>query len=264
MNSADVQTRLEVALDVSALAEALVLKYFRNPDLAVQLKQDRSPVTVADRGAEELLRGKIRQAFPDDAILGEEFGETAGTSGFRWILDPIDGTKPFISGVPLFGMLIGLEYEGVPAAGICRLPGVGEVVYAQRGEGAWWQVQDAPPRQVHVRETPTLEDSLFCFTDVECWIETGRLDAFSQLSDRCRLARGWGDCYGHILVATGRADVMIDPLLSIWDALALIPIIEEAGGVFMDWTGTSTAQGGNGISTTPTLRAAVLDCLNTD
>lgn len=261
MDEKAVQSRLQFGLEVSALAEAIVMKYFMNESLQVVLKGDQSPVTVADRGAEEFLRGKISQEFPDDAIMGEEFGPQDGTSGYRWILDPIDGTKSFIHGVPLFGMLIGLQYEGECVAGICRLPATGEVVYAQRGAGAWWVRDGQAAVPAKVSTTTEMTDALFLFTAVEGFTEIDRDDVLSKFSRASRLSRSWGDCYGHILVATGRADFMVDPLLAEWDAAALIPIIEEAGGVFMDWTGKLTATGGNGISTTPALKAAILETI---
>src|SRR5690554_6520847 len=133
-----VDERLHFALDASARAESLVMEYFLDSGLDVELKSDQSPVTAADRGAEKLLREELLRQFPDDAVLGEEFGETRGTSGFRWILDPVDGTKSFVHGVPLFGMLIGLQYRSGHVAGICRMPALREVVYARRGGGTWW------------------------------------------------------------------------------------------------------------------------------
>ncbi|TWT58421.1 Histidinol-phosphatase [Thalassoglobus neptunius] len=262
MDSNDIQHRLEFTLDASERAEAIVMKYFLDAKLQVQLKGDRSPVTVADRGAEEFLRGKIAQEFPDDAILGEEFGEQPGTSGYRWILDPIDGTKSFIHGVPLFGMLIGLQFEETCVAGICRIPALNEVVYARRGGGAWWQRGDDSPVRAQVRSQDSMENSLFLFTAVEGFQEIDRMDALEKFSSASGLSRSWGDCYGHMLVATGRADFMVDPLLAEWDAAALIPIVEEAGGVFMTWAGESTATGGNGISTTPALRDEILKICN--
>lgn len=257
----EIQERLDAALLLSEDAERIVLKYFRNTGLQVELKGDLSPVTAADRGAESFLREEILKRFPEDAILGEEFGEQPGTSGFRWILDPIDGTKAFIYGIPLFGMLLGLQHDGENVVGVCRMPGTRDVVYAQTGGGAWWQIQGQDPVQVHVSSQTALRDSLFVFTDVECWQTTKNQEVLLRMADTCRLARGWGDCFGHMLVATGRAEVMIDPLLSEWDAAALIPIITEAGGVFMDWNGQTTAMGGNGISTTPALKEAVLSRL---
>lgn len=258
MNTDEIVARLQFGLDVSARAEAIVMKYFLDETLQVTLKGDHSPVTVADRGAEEFLRGKIAQEFPDDTIMGEEFGEQAGSSGYRWVLDPIDGTKSFIYGVPLFGMLIGIQYESEGVAGICRIPALREVVYAQRGGGAWWQRGDLPPKKAKVRETTKLSESLFLFTAVEGFQQINRFDALEKFSSACKLSRSWGDCYGHILVATGRADLMVDPLLAEWDGAALMPIIEEAGGLFMDWSGTATVTGGNGISTVPALKDEIL------
>jgi histidinol-phosphatase len=259
----EVSSRLEFALHASEQADAFVMSYYGNSALVIDLKDDQSPVTIADRGAEELLRELLLKAFPDDSVMGEEFGETAGTSGFRWILDPIDGTKSFIHQVPLFGMLIGLQYSGNNVAGICRLPALQEVVYAARGSGTWWRRGDQKPVRAQVTKTSSLEDALFCYTAVEGFQQIGRMDVLDRFGKDCRLSRGWGDCYGHVLVATGRADIMIDPLLAEWDACALIPLVEEAGGVFMDWTGVSTTLGGNGISLTPALKPAVQERIQT-
>ena len=258
MNTNEIEARLQFGLDISARAEAIVMKYFLDDSLQISLKQDQSPVTVADRGAEEFLRGKIGQEFPEDGVMGEEFGEKSGTSGYRWILDPIDGTKSFIHGVPLFGMLIGIQYDEDYAAGICRIPALEEVVYAHRGGGAWWQRGDSRPVAAKIRPTNEMRDALFLFTAVEGFQQIGRFDALEAFSNSCKLSRSWGDCYGHILVATGRADLMVDPLLAEWDGAALMPIIEEAGGIFMDWTGQATVSGGNGISCVPALREAIL------
>ncbi|WP_437202503.1 inositol monophosphatase family protein [Planctomicrobium sp. SH664] len=261
MSAALINQRLQFGLDASAVAERLVLDYYLQSGLQVDWKSDLSPVTAADRGAEELLRQQILKNFPEDAVLGEEFGETPGSSGFRWILDPVDGTKSFIHGTPLFGMLVGLQFRGEPVAGICRLPAVREVIYAARGEGAWWIRGDQPAVRAQVTGQTRLKESLFCYTAVEGFTEIGRLDALEKLSAGTRLSRGWGDCYGHMLVATGRADLMVDPLLAEWDAAALIPIIQEAGGDFVNWNGESSATGGNGISLTPALRNEVLKLL---
>lgn len=256
-----VEERLQFALEVSKQAEELVMSYFLTSGLQVDLKSDDSPVTAADRGAEELLREKILRVYPDDAVLGEEFGVTPGSSGFRWILDPVDGTKSFVHGTPLFGMLIGLQYEGVCVAGVCRLPAVQEVVYARRGGGAWWQRGTSPAVRCHVASPKPMKESLFCYTAVEGFQEIDRVDVLVELSRRTRISRGWGDCYGHMLVATGRAELMVDPLLAEWDACALIPIVEEAGGVFMSWSGESTAIGGNGISLIPSLKDELMSIL---
>lgn len=251
--------RLDFAVDAARQASDYILKYYQASDLAVELKSDQSPVTVADRGAEELLRELILAAFPDDGVLGEEFPETPGRNGFRWILDPIDGTKSFVHGVPLFGTLIGLEFEKESLLGVCRFPALDEVVYAAKGQGAWWQCRDEAPRPAKVSKATRLEDAVFCTTTMTRWETIGHRDTFDTLCRTARLTRGWGDCFGHMLVATGRIDVMVDPAMSPWDACALLPIVEEAGGVWMDWKGESTIYSGNGISVTPGLKERILE-----
>lgn len=257
----EIEVRLQFALDHSRAAGELILGYYQSAELAVDLKSDESPVTAADRGAEQLLRKRIEQAFPGDGILGEEFGETPSQTGYRWILDPVDGTKSFVSGVPLFGTLIGLEFEGQTVMGVCRFPALDEVVYAQKGGGTWWQVRNLPAIQTHVTKVSEISKALFCFTEIEGWNRIGRYEAFTRLSKEARITRGWGDCYGHAMVATGRADFIVDPLMSPWDAAALVPILQEAGGHFVDWNGAATIHGGNGVSVNHALKDAVLERL---
>ena len=255
------QSRLDFALDAARKASELILRYYHNPDLAVELKEDRSPVTAADRGAEELLREQIGRQFPDDGILGEEFGEKPSDNGYQWILDPVDGTKSFVHGVPLFGTLIGLKCEERLVLGVCRFPALDEVVFAVESGGTWWQTGNGQPRQTQVTGVADLSQALFCTTTVTGWETAGRQDAFETLCRKTRLTRGWGDCYGHILVATGRADVMVDPGLSPWDAAALVPILQEAGGHFLDWDGEPSIYTGNGFSVNDALKDAVLQVL---
>ena len=249
MPDADWSARLELALATAREAGDITLKYFRENNYAVELKRDRSPVTIADREAEQHLRGRIAAAFPADAILGEEFSERPGESGYRWILDPIDGTKSFISGVPLFGTLIGVEFQGRSVAGVVHIPALNETAYAARGQGAWIVRGDRPPAPARVSRTPRLAESLFCTSEIRSFSKSGRRPAFDEFDAACRLARTWGDCYGYLLVATGRADVMVDPLMNVWDCAALQPIIEEAGGTFTDWQGEPTIYGGESIAT---------------
>jgi histidinol-phosphatase len=262
MPDSEVSARLTAALRGYEFARVLILRHYRDADLSVELKKDQTPVTAADRGAEELLREFLGKEFPDDAILGEEFGETTGTSGYRWILDPVDGTKSFIARVPLFGTLIGLEYQGRSVAGICGLPALDEIVYAEQGGGTWWKHGNAPPRSCRVTPTAALSDAMLCFTSLGSWEYVGRQKTMDYLTRTCRLTRGWGDCFGHILVATGRADVMIDPQLSLWDAAALVPILQEAGGHFLDWTGAARADGGSGVSVNAALKDEVIALLS--
>lgn len=252
------ERRLTFARAAALEAGQLILTYYQSAHLAVERKRDSSPVTAADREAEQLIRAGIAREFSGDGILGEEFGETPGTSGFRWILDPVDGTKSFIHGVPLFGTLIGLEFEQKCVVGVCHIPVLGETAWGGKGLGAWWQPSGGEVRAARVTQVNRLSDAMFCFTTVQGFGRIGRQDAFEALIAGTALARGWGDCYGHMLVATGRAEVMVDPLMNLWDAAALIPIIEEAGGHFMDWNGAATAHSGNGISVNALLRDSVL------
>jgi histidinol phosphatase-like enzyme (inositol monophosphatase family) len=255
------EARLKFALAAAESAAHLILKFYQSANLAVEPKRDSSPVTEADRGAELLIRELIEQQFPRDGVLGEEFGETVGSSGYRWILDPVDGTKSFIHGVPLFGTLIGLEHEGDCVVGVCRFPALKETVYASRGAGTWWARDDGPAQRARVSAIKKMSDALFCITTITGWERTGKLPAFERLCKAAGLTRGWGDCYGHILVATGRADVMVDPAMNPWDAAALVPIMEEAGGCFMDWKGNTSIHSGNGVSVNADLREDVLKLL---
>ncbi len=247
--SDEVQARLVLAIEAGRAAGDVTLRYFGQDNFDVELKSDASPVTVADRQAETLLRSRIQEAFPDDAIVGEEFDDVAGSSGYRWIVDPIDGTKSFIHGVPLYGTMVGVEFDGRCVVGVVVFPGLNQYIYASQGQGAWYVRGDEPPQRANVSQTPKLEQSLFCVTSVASFSTLGRGDAFDRLMKAAQLTRSWGDCYGYLLVATGRAEVMIDAAMNVWDAAALQPIIEEAGGTFTDWNGESTIHHGEGIAT---------------
>ena len=214
----------------------------------VERKGDDSPVTAADRRAEEHLRERIAGEFADDAVLGEELPDRPGTSGFRWILDPIDGTKSFIHGVPLYGTLVGLEHEGRPVLGVIRIPALGECVYAAVGQGAWYVCGDEQPTRAKVSDCAALGQGLFVTSEVLSFESIGRRDVFDRLQATARLTRTWGDCYGYLMVATGRAELMVDPVLNVWDAAAILPVIEEAGGRFTDWLGRPTIHSGQAIA----------------
>ena len=256
-----IQKRLILAIDLAYHAGQKTLEWFSNPLLEVRHKSDRSPVTVADEMAESFVRQALLSAFPSDGFLGEESGSVEGTSGFDWIVDPIDGTKSFIHGVPLFGTLIGVEFASTCVIGVVRFPALNEVIYAAQGHGAWWKTKDAPLRRVHVSSVESLSQATFCNTNPTRWLAINKREALHTLLSTVQLARGWGDCYGHMLVATGRAELMIDPAMNPWDAAALKPIVEEAGGCFIDWTGIPTIHGGNGLSVIPSLKDEVLKIL---
>ncbi len=258
VNDTELTTRFELAKQFSRQAGQLTLKYFRQ-GVEVERKDDASPVTVADREVEQLLRRQITDAFPKDAILGEEYGETAGTSDFRWILDPIDGTKSFISGVPLYGTLVGIEYRGRAVAGVIEIPALAESVAAARGGGAWFQFGEQPPVPAKAATSGDLGEGLFVTTQRDAFDKRGAGDVFTSLESRAAITRTWGDCYGYLLVATGRALLMVDPVVSVWDAAALQPVIEEAGGVFVDWSGEATIHSGDALAATRDIIGEVVE-----
>ncbi len=249
MSETDLTARLQKAQDFASQAGAVTLRYYCQDNYSVELKHDQSPVTVADRQAEELLRERIAAAFPEDAILGEEFPERPGTSGYRWILDPIDGTKSFISGVPLYGTLIGVEFESRSVAGVIYIPALDEMISAAVGQGAWYVRGSSAPRPARVSAKTTLSEGLFLTSEVKTFDRVGRRKAYERLEAASRLTRTWGDCYGYLLVAVGRAEAMVDPVMNVWDCAALQPILEEAGGTFTDWKGQPTIYGGEAIAT---------------
>lgn len=240
------------AVDLALNAGAITLKYFRQSP-QTDTKADGSFVTIADREAEEYLRARISERFPDDAILGEEGGTRAGSSGRRWIVDPIDGTFAFVHGVPFYGVLIGLEIDGQPTLGVVNLPALNEVVYAAHGLGCFVNGEPA-----HVSQTKRLADALLLCTDFGTCEKHGFGKPASVLQQSVQARRTWGDCYGHVLVATGRAEIMLDPVMNLWDCAALLPILEEAGGTFTDWQGKRGINGGNAISTNGVLLQEVM------
>ena len=234
---------IQFAVELARGAGDITLKYFRRtPETTT--KTDGSYVTIADREAEAYIRRQIRERFPEDGILGEEEGESQGRSGRRWIIDPIDGTFSFVHGVPFYGVLIGVETDGEMSAGVINIPALGELVSAAKGLGCYL---NGEPTQVS--QTRRLEDALLLCTDFTACERYGFGEAAKRLQSRARTSRTWGDCYGYVLVATGRADVMLDPVMNVWDCAALLPIMEEAGGTFTDWRGVGAVDAGNSIAT---------------
>jgi histidinol phosphatase-like enzyme (inositol monophosphatase family) len=234
---------MEAALEVARLSSLVALRYFRQ-ELVVETKRDGSPVTLADRAAEQFAREWIHARFPADAVLGEEFGETPGASGRRWLLDPIDGTKSFIRGVPLWGTCVAVSEGAEVLAGAAGYPAVEEFLAAAPGEGCWHN-----GTRCRVSDVAILEDATVLVTDDRIFQFPERRAGWDALSRRAGLSRSWGDCYGYLLVATGRAEVMVDPILNLWDAPMFMPIIEEAGGVFTGWNGQRDAFASDVIAT---------------
>ena len=259
--------RLELAVRLVREAGAHAMTYYQAQDMGLDFKPDRSPVTRADKEGEELIRRVLDVECPADAILGEEYGEKEGSSGYRWLLDPIDGTESFIRGVPLFGCMAALEHDGSAVAGTICFPALGEIVYAAKGEGAWWANGIGAPteplqrRPARVSSVSELGGATFCATGLHNFDRIGKAEGFAKLLAAVREARGWSDCYGHYLVATGRVDIMIDPLMHVWDNAPLLPIIEAAGGRFSGLGAEHSIYAPNALSTNGLLHEAVLALL---
>lgn len=226
--------------EIARGAGDITLKYFQSRKLEIMTKGDESPVTRADRESEEYLRTRIREHFPEDVILGEEYGSQGSNPDRRWILDPLDGTKSFIHGVPIYGVLIALEEGGTVTHGVVHLPALGETVSAAMGKGCFWNGERA-----HVSEKISLSESLLCTTSPSRLEDLVGHSKYESITRSFGLYRGWGDCWGHILVATGRAEAMLDARTAIWDAAPLGVIVEEAGGACFDFRGNKTIDGGD-------------------
>lgn len=245
---------LRIALQAADIARDVVMPLYES-GTSVELKADRTPVTAADRGAEEAIRAFLARECPAHGVLGEEFGETAGDGRHRWVLDPIDGTKSFIHHVPLFGTLIALEHDGLPVVGVIACHAAGETAYAAQGHGAF--VNGSPAR---VSRTALIADATISMTSYSrVWKDEPA--AFAALASSGALMRAWGDCYGYLLVASGRADVMLDPEMNLWDVAALYPVITEAGGRLTTWDG-SEAVGGSAVATNGLLHDDVMRLLH--
>lgn len=246
---------LETATAFAREAGDVTLRYFGGL-VDAEAKGDGSPVTLADREAESLLRTRIEERWPEHGILGEEFGTTREDAAIRWILDPIDGTRSFMRGVPLYGVLIGVEGPDGPFVGVAHFPALNETVAAGEGLGCRWNGNPCA-----VSDIEELDWSLVLTTDAERILSRPQGPGFRSLMRGSSFSRTWGDCYGHILVATGRAEVMVDPVLSSWDAGPLLTILTEAGGRFTDLGGRRTIHGGSGISSNGRIHDLVLEAL---
>jgi histidinol phosphatase-like enzyme (inositol monophosphatase family) len=229
-----------------------LLFYYRQKNLGVETKQDQSPVTIADKETERALRKAIRTRFPDHAIRGEEHDDEPGDSDYSWIIDPIDGTKAFITGCPLFGTLIGLLHKGIPVCGSISFPVLNEWIH---GDGTTsWSGQD----RILASNTEKLEKATVMISDPRLVRQYQPNSRFDELWKNAPIARTWGDCYGYFLVATGKADIMMDPVLSPWDILPLIPVLHGAGAVITDWQGNSAVSGSSALACNPLLHRQVL------
>lgn len=251
VSPSDFAKRIEFGLRLATEASKVTLKYFRTDSFRVERKNDRSPVTLADKQAEETVRKLLESHYPEDAILGEEFGGIAGTTPFEWIIDPIDGTKSFISGVPLYSTLVGLTYRGQPVLGVISIPALGELILGVQGLGAWYGMashenRDRPVlNRTYVNQVDNLGDGLFLTSQVDNFDRRGAQSAYQNLESMAYVSRSWGDGYGYLLVATGRAELMVDPIVNPWDVAAVAPVITEAGGKFTSWSGIEDIRAGH-------------------
>lgn len=247
---------LDFAVETAYLAGRLTLGYFQ-AGIRPDFKADQTPVTVADQKAEELIRGRIEKKFPDHAIVGEEFGKSAHKgASHRWYIDPIDGTKAFTRGVPLYGVLLGLEIEGRAEAGVAYFPALDEMVAAATGLGCRFN-----GRPARVSSVGRMEDAVVTFTDPDSFARYGRAEAWQRISQAAYVCAGWGDAYGHCLVATGRAELMLDAVVNDWDCAPFPPILKEAGGYFGDWSGNETICANEAISANAAVLPRVLELI---
>jgi myo-inositol-1(or 4)-monophosphatase len=257
--SESLRTYLDFATETAYLAGRLTLGYFQT-GVRPNFKADDSPVTVADHQAEELIRGRIERTYPRHAIVGEEYGlKEASGSRYRWYVDPIDGTKSFVRGVPLYAVLIGLEIDGAIQVGVAYFPALGEMLAAASGEGCWWN-----GRPARVSQISSLERAVVAFTDPANFESYGRSQEWARIKRATYYRAGWGDAYGHALVATGRVELMLDPIMNSWDCGPFPAILSEAGGYFGDWQGNPTIHGNEAMSTTQALLPQVLATMHKD
>lgn len=251
MPTQSLELLMHAAADVARVAGDVALRHFRSA-LRVETKGDGSPVTIADREAERVAREWLAERFPADGILGEEHGVERPDAARRWVIDPIDGTKTFVRGVPLWGTLVAVAEGDDVLAGAAYFPAVGELVAAAPGAGCWWNGVRA-----HVSDVDALGSATLVTTDERFTHRPDRRADWERVASRAGIVRSWGDCYGYLLVATGRAELMCDAIVGDWDTAPFLPIVEEAGGVFTDWDGRRTAFGRSAIATNAALGSVV-------
>jgi myo-inositol-1(or 4)-monophosphatase len=268
----NLQPYLTFARQLAYRAGRITLSYY-NKGIQHALKEDESPVTAADQATEEFIRSEIERNYPNHAIVGEEFGESPsppsprpagegprsggeGSNPFRWFVDPIDGTKSFMKGVPFYSVLIGLEIEGVSRVGAVCFPALDEILYAADGLGCWCN-----GKRMRVSEIHELKQAVFLFTSWSSFRTAKRLDALERLHKECFFGRGWGDAYGYHMVATGRAEIMLDPTINIWDVAPFPPILREAGGFLGSWAGKEGHTHGEAIACNAALKSKFLELI---
>jgi histidinol-phosphatase len=248
---------LNLALELADRADAITLPRFRAHDFSVSTKPDLTPVTEVDRAVEAMISEMLSTQRPEDAMVGEEYG-SRGSSPRRWIVDPIDGTKSFVRGVPVFATLIAL-YEGeTPLVGVVSAPALGRRWYAAGGQGAW-RMAGGEPERIRVSGVDTLSNASLSYASLSGWLQRGTRDRFLELCDAVWRTRGYGDFWSYMLVAEGAVDIACEPELELYDMAALAPIVTEAGGRFTDLRGVDGPFGPNALVTNGALHDAVLE-----
>ncbi len=248
---------LDFLTETAYLAGKITLAHFLT-EIKPGFKSDNTPVTIADHQSEQFIRQRIEKTYPHSSILGEEFGASENSqSGLRWIIDPIDGTKAFMRGVPLYAVLIGLEMDGEVRAGVAYFPGLDEMIAAADGEGCWWN-----GRRAHVSAEKDLSRAYLLTTDWGNFGKYGREKEWARLSNSVFHRAGWSDAYAFDLVATGRSEIALEPQMAVWDCGPFPPILREAGGYFGDWAGKSTIYGKEALACSLDLLDAILPILN--
>lgn len=253
--NADWQSRYEEGVRAAQVAGKIALEYF-DKGVAVETKPDQSPVTIADRSAEQALRKHLLAHFPNDGFLGEEFGDTPGTTGYRWIIDPIDGTRSFVRNIPVWATLLGLQYRDEMIAGICYIPVWNQTFRALRGEGTF-----RDDRRIRVSDVPQLDQALISYSSFGFFKAAGKQDNFTQLLAKSERSRGYADFYGFVLVAQGSVDLMVEHGVHIWDVAGLKVLVEEAGGQFTDWEGNPSIDRPDVVASNRKVHAAALEIL---
>src|SRR3954454_16695381 len=252
---------LSLAHLLADTADSISMGRFRALDLKVESKPDLTTVSDADTAVEQAIRATLTRARPRDGVLGEEFGQSpapAGAGSRRWVIDPIDGTKNFVRGVPIWGTLIALLEGDTPVAGLVSAPALGRRWWAARGHGAFAGKHQHAATRIRVSGVTRLSDASFCFASLDGWAQTGRLEPIVDLSLSAWRSRAYGDFYGYTLLAEGALDIMVEPELSLWDVAALIPIVTEAGGAFTDLDGRPPGDKTAAIATNGLLHETVL------
>jgi histidinol-phosphatase len=248
---------LQLALALADAADAITMRHYQSASLAVRTKIDMTPVSEADEAVERMVRERVAAERPADGVVGEEFG-TSGSTTRRWIIDPIDGTKNYVRGIPVFGTLIGLEENGRIVAGVVSAPAMGRRWWASAGEGAFCNTFGVT-RPIHASRIDTLEASHICYGSVSDFDQHGGAVRFLSLARHCDRSRGFGDFWAHMLVAEGAVEIAVEPSVAIWDMAPIQIIVEEAGGRFTDLRGEARIDGGSAVSTNGLVHDDVLD-----